>query len=201
MTTTDRPQHEIEHGKLLADEDTERIWGWGTPAGRLRAKRRAGLIAEGAMLGPDIHTLEIGCGTGLFTEMFARTGARITAIDMNSGEHVWQAANGDSLSDHPALANLELPPLGIASRPVALVTRTLLFIGDGSNVFGGTQPNMWGRMFRAFDKATGEILWEMDLPAGTTGGPMTYMHEGKQYIVVAVGGLGDPAEWVALALP
>jgi len=126
---------------------------------------------------------------------------RITAIDMNRGEHVWQAANGDSLSDHPALANLELPPLGIASRPVALVTRTLLFIGDGSNVFGGIQPNMWGRMFRAFDKATGEILWEMDLPAGTTGGPMTYMHEGKQYIVVAVGGLGDPAEWVALALP
>ena len=126
---------------------------------------------------------------------------RITAIDMNRGEHVWQAANGDSLSDHPTLANLELPPLGIASRPVALVTRTLLFIGDGSNVFGGTQPNMWGRMFRAFDKATGEILWEMDLPAGTTGGPMTYMHEGKQYIVVAIGGLGDPAEWVALALP
>lgn len=125
---------------------------------------------------------------------------RITAIDMNRGEHVWMAANGDSLSDHPALKDLDLPPLGIASRPAALLTRTLLFLGDGSNVFGGTQPNMWGRMFRAFDKASGDIVWEMDLPAPTTGGPMTYMHQGKQYIVVAVGGFQDPAEWIALSL-
>lgn len=125
---------------------------------------------------------------------------RITAIDMNRGEHVWQVANGDVLSDHPALADLDLPMLGIASRPVALVTKTLLFIGDGSNVFGGTQPNMWGRMFRAFDKATGDIVWEMELPSGTTGGPMSYMHNGKQYIVVAIGALGTSPEWIALAL-
>ncbi|MCB1670724.1 MAG: PQQ-binding-like beta-propeller repeat protein [Pseudomonadales bacterium] len=125
---------------------------------------------------------------------------RITAIDMNRGEHLWQVANGDSLGDHPALSNLDLPDLGIASRPVALVTRTLLFIGDGSNVFGGTQPNMWGRTFRALDKATGETVWEMELPSGTTGGPMTFQHEGKQIIVVAIGALGTPAEWVALAL-
>jgi quinoprotein glucose dehydrogenase len=125
---------------------------------------------------------------------------RITAIDMNTGEHVWQVANGDSLSDHPALRNLDLPMLGIASRPVALVTKTLLFLGDGSNVYGGTQPNMWGRMFRAFDKTTGDIVWEMALPSGTTGGPMSYLHEGRQYIVVAVGNLGSAAEWIALAL-
>ena len=120
---------------------------------------------------------------------------------MNSGEHVWQVANGDSLSDHPALRNLDLPMLGIASRPAALVTGSLLLLGDGSNVFGGTQPNMWGRMFRAFDKSSGAIVWEMELPAGTTGGPMTYVHEGRQYIVVAIGGLGTAPEWVALALP
>jgi quinoprotein glucose dehydrogenase len=119
---------------------------------------------------------------------------------MNTGEHVWQVANGDSLSDHPALRNLDLPMLGIASRPVALVTKTLLFLGDGSNVYGGTQPNMWGRMFRAFDKTTGDIVWEMALPSGTTGGPMSYLHEGRQYIVVAVGNLGSAAEWIALAL-
>ena len=126
---------------------------------------------------------------------------RITAIDMNRGEHIWMAANGDALGDHPALAGLGLPPLGIASRPAALVTGTLLFMGDGSNVFGGVQPNMWGRGFRAYDKGTGEVVWETELPAGTTGAPMTYVHENRQYIVVPVGGRVDPPEWVALALP
>ena len=103
--------------------------------------------------------------------------------------------------DHPALRGLDLPRLGIAGRPVALVTATLLFIGEGGNVFGGIQDNMWGTAFRAYDKATGAVVWETELPAGTTGGPMTYLHEGRQYIVVPVGGRDRPAEWVALALP
>ncbi len=126
---------------------------------------------------------------------------RITAIDMNTGEHVWTAANGDAHRDHPALAGLDLPPLGIASRPAALVTKTLLLIGDGADVLGGTHPDMWGRGFRAYDKATGRVLWETELAAGTTSGPMTYMHEGKQYVVVAVGGRAHEGEWVALSLP
>ena len=126
---------------------------------------------------------------------------RITAIDMNSGEHVWQIANGDSLSEHPDLDELDLPTLGIASRPAALLTRTLLFIGVGSNNHGGTQPNMWGTAFRAYDKFTGEEVWRTDLPSGTTGAPMSYMHDGRQYIVVAVGSFGDAPELVALALP
>ena len=126
---------------------------------------------------------------------------RITAIDMNRGEHIWQVANGDSLSDHPDLENLNLSNLGIASRPAALLTKTLLFIGEGSNNHGGTQPNMWGTAFRAYDKLTGDVLWSTDLPSATTSSPMSYVHEGKQYIVVAVGSLGDPGQWVALALP
>jgi len=126
---------------------------------------------------------------------------RITAIDMNRGDHIWQVANGDSLSDHPSLENLDLQSLGIASRPVALVTKTLLFIGEGCNLHGGTMPNMWGTAFRAYDKATGEVLTKIELPSGTTGGPMSYVHNGKQYIIVAVGSYGDPAEFIALALP
>ena len=126
---------------------------------------------------------------------------RITAIDMNSGEHAWMVANGGGLQDHPALEDLEVPPLGVATRPVALVTKTLLFMGEGGDVFGGVQTNMWGRSFRAYDKATGEVIWETELPAGVTGGPMTYMFEGRQYIVVPIGGRQDPAEWVALGLP
>jgi quinoprotein glucose dehydrogenase len=126
---------------------------------------------------------------------------RITAIDLTRGEHAWQVPNGGGIRDHAALRGLDLPPLGIASRPVALVTATLLFIGEGGNVFGGIQENMWGSVFRAYDKATGSVVWETDLPAGTTGGPMSYMHDGKQYVVVPIGGADYPAEWVALGLP
>ncbi len=126
---------------------------------------------------------------------------RLTAIDMNTGEHAWMAATGDPLTDHPALEGLDLPPLGISSRPAALVTKALLFIGEGGNVFGGIYSNMWGRTFRAYDKATGDVIWEIELDAGTTGAPMSYMHEGKQLIVVAIGGPDHAAEWVALGLP
>ena len=60
---------------------------------------------------------------------------------------------------------------------------------------------MWGNKFRAYDKVTGKVLWETELPAGTTGAPITYMHEGKQYVLVAVGGNAQAPEWVAFALP
>ena len=123
---------------------------------------------------------------------------RITAIDMSRGEHLWMAPNGDAPNDHPLLEGLDLPPLGNANRPAPLLTATLLFIGEGSDVVIGTPDTHWGTEFRAYDKATGKVVWETDLPAGTTGGPMTYMHEGKQYIVVAVGGSEQPAEYVAL---
>jgi quinoprotein glucose dehydrogenase len=59
----------------------------------------------------------------------------------------------------------------------------------------------WGKKFRAYDKATGKVIWEIELPSGTTGGPMTYMLRGKQYIVVPIGAQDHPSEYVALALP
>lgn len=80
---SDRTKHEIEHGKFLARSDPELIWNWNTPAGRLRAKRRAGLIINGSKLGPGVKALEIGCGTGLFTEMFAQSGVNILAVDIS----------------------------------------------------------------------------------------------------------------------
>jgi quinoprotein glucose dehydrogenase len=60
---------------------------------------------------------------------------------------------------------------------------------------------MWGTKFRAYDKATGRWIWEIDLEIGTTRGPMTYMHEGRQYIVVPSGASQTEPEWIALALP
>jgi len=78
-----RAKHEIKHGKILSQSDTELVWNWNTPAGRLRAKRRAELIIKGSQLGPRVSALEIGCGTGMFTEMFAKSGAKLTAIDIS----------------------------------------------------------------------------------------------------------------------
>jgi SAM-dependent methyltransferase len=74
---------EIAHGKWLLENDPVMQWGWDTPAGQLRAQRRAQLIAEGAKLGPGLRALEVGCGTGLFTEMFSKYGAHILAADLS----------------------------------------------------------------------------------------------------------------------
>ena len=62
-------------------------------------------------------------------------------------------------------------------------------------------PGAGGKKFKALDKSTGAIVWQIELPAGTTGAPMTYMFGGKQYVVVAIGGIDTDPEFVALALP
>ncbi len=128
---------------------------------------------------------------------------RITALNLNTGEQAWMVPNGDGPRNHPLLKDLHLPPLGVPNRPAPLVTKTLLFIGEGSDAVIGTPqaPWAWGKKFRAYDKATGQVIWETELPSGTTGAPMTYMHRGKQYIVIPVGAKDHPAEFVALALP
>lgn len=81
--TTSRAAQEVEHGRRLAAGDPETTWGWGTPAGQCRARRRAGLLIAGAGLRPGIRALEIGCGTGLFTARLAESGAEILAIDIS----------------------------------------------------------------------------------------------------------------------
>ena len=126
---------------------------------------------------------------------------RITAIDMNTGEHLWMKANGPGPRDHPALADLDLPWLGQRGRPAPLLTKTLLFVGEGSEGALSILPIAGGPMFRAWDKRTGEVVWETRLEAGTSGAPMTYMADGKQYIVVAIGDLETRGRIVALALP
>ncbi len=83
MSLSQRARNEIEHSKGLAALDTESVWGWGIPAGRLRAEKRSALIIEGANLMAGQRVLEIGCGTGNFTEIFARTGAQIVAVDIS----------------------------------------------------------------------------------------------------------------------
>jgi 2-polyprenyl-3-methyl-5-hydroxy-6-metoxy-1,4-benzoquinol methylase len=74
---------EIRHGEKLAQGDPEQTWGWQTPAGQIRATRRAKLITNTACLKPGMNVLEIGCGTGLFTELFASTGVNLVAVDIS----------------------------------------------------------------------------------------------------------------------
>jgi len=143
-------------------------------------------------LGPQLHGLPI----------VKPPYGRITAFNLNTGDQAWMVANGDGPREHPLLKDLHLPPLGVPNRPAPLVTRTLLFLGEGSDAVIGT-PQVswgWGKIFRAYDKATGQVVWETELPSGTTGAPMTYIHKGKQFVVVPIGAKDHPAEFVALAV-
>jgi glucose dehydrogenase len=119
---------------------------------------------------------------------------RITAIDMNTGEHLWWIPNGDTperIRNHPALQGVDLPNTGQTARAITMVTRTLLITAEG----GGGENRL-----HAVDKRTGERLGTIDLPGAGEYGMMTYMHEGNQYIVVQIGG-NTPAALVALRLP
>ena len=119
----------------------------------------------------------------------------ITAIDLNVGEILWQIPNADTPEDiasHPALAGIDIGRTGRPARVGLLATATLLFSGEGA----GGKP-----LLRAHDKATGDIIAEIDLPAAQTGLPMSYEIDGEQFIVVAVAGPDHPAELVALTLP
>jgi quinoprotein glucose dehydrogenase len=123
--------------------------------------------------------------------------SRITAIDLNRGEHAWMRPNGETparIRSNPALAGLDLPPTGGLTRPVILATRTLLFTGDGS----GGSP--W---LRALDKGTGEVIWQTQLPGPVTAQPMTYMIDGRQYLALWVGNARSkpPTELLVFALP
>jgi quinoprotein glucose dehydrogenase len=131
---------------------------------------------------------------------------RITAIDLNTGDHSWMVPMGDL--DHPRLRPLGLPPLGRPTRGHALLTKTLLVIGqEGTTQRGeGGSPTVPAfaiddAVLRAYDKASGTVVGEVALPRNATAAPITYMVGGKQFIVVATGGANLPAELIALCLP
>ncbi len=120
---------------------------------------------------------------------------RITAIDMNTGEHLWWIPNGDtpeSIREHPQLEGIDVGNTGQRAHATTLATSTLLIYGEGR----GGEPRI-----HAVDKQTGERLATVDLPGPTSTAPMTYMHEGRQYLAFPVAGQGRTAELVTLVLP
>jgi quinoprotein glucose dehydrogenase len=126
----------------------------------------------------------------------------ITAINLDKGELVWQVAHGetpDNIRNSPALKGVNIPRTGRAGNIGMVTTSTLVIAGEAGFI---TNPQgQRGAYLRAYDKATGKDAGAVFMPAGQTGAPMTYMANGKQYIVVAVGGAGYPAELLAYRLP
>jgi quinoprotein glucose dehydrogenase len=126
----------------------------------------------------------------------------ITAIDMDKGEILWQVAHGetpDNIRNHPALKGLTIPRTGRAGIIGLVTTSTLVIAGEPG--FITNDKGERGAYLRAYDKTTGKDAGAVWMPAGQTGSPMTYMLNGRQYIVLAVGGAGFPAEILAYRLP
>jgi quinoprotein glucose dehydrogenase len=120
--------------------------------------------------------------------------SRMTAINMNTGDHEWMVplGNGDRYRNHPLLRDLDLPPLGGDGVGGPVLTKTLVVsaLSAGSSTGG---PRLVAR-----SKETGEERGSVDLPTGAIGTPMTYMVDGRQYIAVAIG--GRPPQVIAFRL-
>jgi glucose dehydrogenase len=126
----------------------------------------------------------------------------ITAIDMDRGERLWRVAHGetpDDIKSNAALKGLSIPRTGQAGSQGLLVTKTLVVSGE--RLYTTTSTGELGAMLRAYDKATGREVGAVYMPAPQSGSPMTYVHNGEQYIVVAISGAQHPGELLAFKLP
>ncbi len=127
---------------------------------------------------------------------------RISAIDLNKGEILWQIAHGetpDNIRNNPALQGRTIPRTGRPGNIGTLVTKTLVIAGESG--FFTTPAGLRGAMLRAYDKMTGAEAGAVYMPAPQSGSPMTYMLNGRQYIVVAISGGIYSGELLAFRLP
>ncbi len=128
--------------------------------------------------------------------------SEVIAVDMNKGEHLWRVPLGKPspyIRNNTAIAelNLDWDAMGdFDIRPSPLLTKSLYFLGASGNLAGGTGS----AALRAYDKTNGKVIWETDMPSLVSGAPMTYMLNGRQYIVLAVSARDKPAEMIALTL-
>jgi quinoprotein glucose dehydrogenase len=181
--------------------DAERGWVYmssSTNPGIVALQKRdgpTGKLPDGTFGPPDYQS---GGGAQLPTLQGLRIikppYGRITAYDMNKGVIAWQIANGDTpanVKSNPLLQGLNIPKTGSPRQVGLMITKTLLFAGDG------TDP-----LLHAYDKETGADLAAIPMPGMQTGLPMTYMHDGRQFILVSVGSAnGQGPQLVAYALP
>jgi quinoprotein glucose dehydrogenase len=127
---------------------------------------------------------------------------QMNAISLDTGDILWQVPHGetpDNIKNHPALKGLNIPRTGRPGNVGTLVTKTLVISGEPG--FGMTSTGQRGSMLRAYDKKTGAEVGAVYMPAPQTGSPMTYMLNGRQYVVVAISGGTYSGELLALRLP
>jgi len=126
----------------------------------------------------------------------------LNAINLDRGEITWQVPHGDTpdvVRNHPMLKGMNIPKTGQQGSVGLFVTKTLVVLGDPQVTTTDTHPR--GAMLRAYDKTNGKEVGAVWMPAPQSGSPMTYLANGKQYIVIAVSGGNYSGEYLAFSLP
>lgn len=126
----------------------------------------------------------------------------LAAINLNQGKIAWKVPHGetpDNVRNHPALKGMTIPRTGQGTSVGLVITKTLVILGDSQVTTLPDRPR--GAMLRAYEKAAGKEVGAVYLPAPQSGSPMTYMVNGKQFIVIAVSGGPYSGEYIAFALP
>jgi quinoprotein glucose dehydrogenase len=170
------------------------------------APRPAARPAEPAPApGAAATTAGVGGGLGLTPQglpLLKPPYGRITAINMDKGDFVWQIAHGetpDYIRNHAALKGLNIPRTGQSGYVGVLVTKTLVIAADPQTTTSAEHPR--GAMLRAYNKATGQEVGAVWMPAPQSGSPMTYLANGRQHIIVPISGGNYSGEFLAFRLP
>jgi quinoprotein glucose dehydrogenase len=171
--------------------------GFGSAADAPQPQRRAAPAAPAAAPAPAAGALTVQ-GLSILKPPYAV----ISAINLDRGELSWQVPYGetpDVVRNHPALKGKDIANTGQGGSVGMVVTKSLIVLGDSQVTTTPSHPR--GAMLRAYDKTSGKEVGAVFMPAPQSGSPMTYMVDGKQYIIVAVSGGAYSGEYIAYRLP
>jgi len=196
---------DIDYVEGFATTGVQYVSGPGENVGADAPRPAARPAAPAPAPGAAATTAGVGGGLGLTPQglpLLKPPYGRITAINMDKGEFVWQIAHGetpDYIRNHPALKGLNIPRTGQSGYVGVLVTKTLVIAADPQTTTSAGHPR--GAMLRAYNKATGQEVGAVWMPAPQSGSPMTYVANGKQHIIVPISGGNYSGEFLAFRLP
>jgi quinoprotein glucose dehydrogenase len=196
---------DVDYVEGFAPTGVQYVSGPGENVGADAPRPPARAVAPAPAPGSSATTAGVGRGLGLTPQglpLLKPPYGRITAINMDKGEFVWQIAHGetpDYIRNHPALKGLNIPRTGQSGYVGVLVTKTLVIAADPQITTSAGHPR--GAMLRAYNKATGKEVGAVWMPAPQSGSPMTYMVNGKQHIIVPISGGNYSGEFLAFRLP